>query len=256
MRAFWNISGSVLFATTIGWGGYNIATLLGHSERDEVRVFAAADVRLIDVANSAGGVTVTGTDAATTAGEITVRAHISDGIRSTEDRQEAVDGVLRVRASCPQFGSMWCEATYTIEVPHDMAVKLRSDNDSIRVADITGAVDVDSDNGSVTLSGLSGDIVAGTDNGDVRGSRLSSASARFETDNGDVRAQFDAAPTSVVGRTDNGSVTIAVPAGEAYAVTTSTDNGSTHVDVTNDPNSSRSIDIATDNGSVTVRYND
>jgi len=256
MRAFWNITGSIMFATTIGWGGYNLATLLGHSERDEVRVVDAAGVHLIDVSNSAGGVTVTGTDAATKSGEIEVRAHISDGIRSTEDRQEVVDGVLRIRASCPEFGSMWCEAKYTIEVPHDMAVKLRADNDGIHVADITGAVDVDSDNGSLTLTGLSGGIVAGTDNGSIRGTLLTSSRSRFETDNGSVRVQFDAAPTSVVGRSDNGGVTVVVPAGDAYAVKTSTDNGSTHVDVTNDPSSGRTIDIATDNGSLTVRYDD
>jgi hypothetical protein len=256
MRAFWNITGSILFATTIGWGTYNIATLLGHSERDEVREYAAADVHVVDVHNSAGGVTVIGTDAATSSGTIEVTAHISEGIRGTENKQSVVDGVLRVRASCPNFGSMWCEATYTIEVPHDMAVKLRADNDGIHVSDITGAVDVGSDNGSVTLTGLSGDIVGESDNGDVRATKLTSATVMFSTDNGDVRAQFDAAPNWVIGRTDNGSVTVAVPAGDSYNVKTSTDNGSTHVDVTNDPNSSRTIDIATDNGSVTVRYND
>ena len=256
MRSFWSITGSVLFAGTIGWGGYNIATLLGHSERDEVRQYDAADIHSIDVRNSAGGVTVIGTDAATAAGTIEVVAHISDGIRSTENKQSVVDGVLRVRASCPNFGSMWCEAKYTIEVPHAMAVKLRADNDGIHVSDTTGAVDVASDNGSVTLTGLSGDIVADSDNGGIRATHLTSATARLSTDNGTVRVQFDAAPTSVVGRSDNGGVTVAVPAGDAYNVTTSTDNGSTSIDVTNDPSSTRSIDIATDNGSLTVRYND
>lgn len=256
MRSFWSITGSILFAGTIGWGGYNIATLLGHSERDEVRRYSAADVHTVDVHNSAGGVTVIGTDAATAAGTIEVVAHISDGIRSTENEQSVVDGVLRVRASCPNFGSMWCEAKYTIEVPHDMAVKLRADNDGVHVSDITGTVDVGSDNGSVTLTGLSGDIVSVSDNGDVEATRLTSSTARFSSDNGDVRVQFDTAPTSVMGRSDNGDVTVAVPAGDSYKVKTSTDNGSTNVDVTNDPSSPRTIDIATDNGSVTVRYND
>lgn len=256
MKVLWNIAGSILFTGTIGWGGYNVATLLGHSERQELRVYAAAEVQLIDVNNSAGGIIVVGTDAATASGEIEVVAHISDGIRSTESRQQLIDGVLRVRASCPLFGSMWCEAKYTIEVPHDMAAKLRADNDGIHVSDITGNVDVGSDNGSVTLTGLSGDIVSTSDNGDVKATHLTSSTARFSTDNGDVRAQFDAAPASVVARSDNGGVTVRVPAADAYNVKTSTDNGSTSVDVTDDPNSTRTIDVATDNGDVTVRYND
>ena len=255
MRSFWSIAGGVLFAGTIGWGGYNIATLLGHGERDEVRRYEAADVHSIDVRNSAGGVTVIGTDAATAAGTIEVVAHISDGIRSTANEQSVNDGVLHVRASCPNFGSMWCEAEFTIEVPHTMAVKLRADNDGIHVSDITGTVDVGSDNGSVTLTGLAGDIVSSSDNGDVRATGLTSSTARFSTDNGDVRVRFDAAPASVVGRSDNGDVTVDVPTGDSYNVKTSTDNGSTNVDVTNDPSSARTIDIATDNGSVTVRYN-
>jgi hypothetical protein len=238
MRAFWHIAGSVMFASTVAWGGYNIAALLGHSERDEVRVYSAADVTLIDVHDSTGGVTVTGTDAATASGKVTVMAHISDGIRGTQNSQQIVDGVLRLRASCPILGSMWCGVRYTIEVPHDMAVRLRSDNDGIYVNDITGSVDASSDNGSIRAAGLT------------------SPTARFSSDNGSVHAQFDAAPSSVVARSDNGDITIAVPAEGAYSVKVSTDNGSTHVNVTDDPSSSRTIDAATDNGSITVRYND
>jgi hypothetical protein len=256
-RAFWSVTGSVLFAGAVGSGTYNVAILLGHDEYTEEVAYDATDVHAIDIGNDAGSVTVVGTDAATDIGRITLTAKISSGIRETENRHEIVDGVLIVRASCPNFGSSWCDAQYTLEVPHDVDVVIHSDNDGIRVDDIAGAVDVDADNGSVRAARLSGDVAMSTDNGNITAEELSSAMTSFDTDNGNVRASFTVAPQSVRATSDNGNVTVELPRGDnAYRVESSTDNGSTDIEVREDPAGERVIDVTTDNGDLHVRYAD
>jgi Putative adhesin len=256
-RAFWSVTGSVLFAGAVGSGTYNVAILLGHDEYTETVAYDAADVNAIDIANDAGSVTVIGTDTATDTRQITLTARISSGIRDTENRHEIVDGVLIVRASCPNIGSTWCEAKYTLEVPHDVEVSIHSDNDGIRVDDIAGAVDIDGDNGSVRVWRLSGDVSVASDNGDITAEELSSTTASFDTDNGDVRASFIVAPQSVRATSDNGDVTVEVPRGDdAYRVESATDNGSTDIEVRDDPAGERVIVVTTDNGDLQVRYSD
>ena len=256
-KGLWLVPGSVLFAATIWWGGYNLASVLGHDESTETTTYSATDVGVIDVDNSAGPITVRGTDDATAADTITLVAEVSDGWRRTENRHELVDGALVVRGSCPAFGSTWCSVRYTLEVPHDMAaLQLDADNDRIRVFDISGSVDAHSDNGSIALQGVSGEIDATSDNGRVSGESITSTTARFSTDNGSVRVQFGDAPSDVTARTSNGSVTIELPRPGPYAVDASTDNGSVNVDVAEDDSSDRRITATSDNGSVTVRYGD
>ena len=92
MKAPWTIAGSILFAAGIGWGAFNVATLLGHDEYTETVVYDRADVASIDVDNGAGGITVIGTDDATASGQITLVADISDGVRATENSHGVVDG--------------------------------------------------------------------------------------------------------------------------------------------------------------------
>lgn len=126
MKSVWTLTGGMLFAATIGWSALSVASLLAHGEYTEQVTYEAADVRSIDIANDAGGVTVRRTDAATASGHITVVSEISDGLRRTEHSSDLVDGVLVVRASCPTLASLWCDAQFILEVPRDIAVTLSS----------------------------------------------------------------------------------------------------------------------------------
>src|SRR5262245_58013708 len=121
----WKLSGGLLAIGTVGWGAFNVVTLVAHEERTEVTTYDAADVRVIDVENAAGSVIIEG---ATGRDEITVTARISDGLRETGERQTLVDGRLELRGSCPVIGSNWCEVKYTIEAPADVEVRADTDN--------------------------------------------------------------------------------------------------------------------------------
>ena len=250
VRVLWKVFALLLVVPGIAWGAYSVVTLLAHEERVETATYPAAALTSIDVVNSAGSVRIVGSERNT----VDVRAEISDGLRSTGERQEVVGDQLRLRSTCPNIGSDWCRVDYEVSVPLGLAVSITSDGGMVVVTGTTGGVEIDNDEGSVELTDLSGDIVASTDNGSVRGSELTSATARVDSDNGGVTLEFAAAPTTVTATTDNGSVEVVVPAdGETYQLDISTDNGGRTAEIPTDPASPRSITIHTDNGSVTAR---
>jgi hypothetical protein len=250
VRVLWKLFALLLVVPGIAWGAYNVVVVLAHEERVETATYPAAALTSIDVHSAAGSVRIVGSERST----IDVRAEISDGLRSTGERQEVVGDQLRLRSSCPSIGSDWCSVDYEIAVPRGLAISIKGNSGIVTVTGTTGSVDIDNDDGSVELTDLSGDVVASTDNGSVRASGLTSATAAVDTDNGSVTLEFTAAPTTVTATTDNGSVEVVVPDdGEAYRLDISTDNGGRTEEIPVDSSSPRSITLATDNGHVTAR---
>lgn len=230
VRVLWNVFGALLLVGALSWGAYQVVVLLAHEERTEVASYRG--VETIDVSNGAGPVRIVAGDS----DDVVVTSRISDGLRSTGNRHAVANGVLELRASCPNFGSDFCYVGYTIEVPRDIAVVARSGHDS------------------VTLSGLAGSVRASSDNGRVEATDLRSASVEADSDNGRVELQFTEAPTTVTATADNGSVEVIVPNdGEAYRLDVESANGSTTEAVPVNSASSRSITVQTDNGRATVR---
>ncbi len=248
----WKIAGGVLAIGSIGWAGFNVVTLVAHEERTEVTTYEAADVRVLDVDNSNGPVTITG---AAEREQIMVTARISDGLRETEERQTLVDGVLELRASCPLIGSDWCSVRYTIEVPADIEIRAETDNGRLTVRGIAGPVHLDTDNGSVEVADVTGNLTVSSNNGSITASRLTSEAVVAESDNGSLAIELLEPPTSVEARSDNGSVEVVLPETEdAYRLDITTDNGDVLDDIRTSPDSPRHLLIETDNGDATVRY--
>jgi putative adhesin len=248
----WRAVGGVLAIGTVGWGAFNIVETLAHEERTEVTTYDAADVRIVDVRNSAGSVTIEG---APERDEVTVTARISDGLRETGQSQALVDGRLELRGSCPVIGGTWCDVDYTVEVPADVEVHVDADHGRIRVSQIDGPVDLDTDNGSIEAGSLSGRLAVQADNGSITAERLRSSVVVAETDNGSVTIELVEPPDTVEARSDNGRVEVILPNTEdAYDLDISTDNGDISDDIRTDPTSARRITIETDNGDATARY--
>jgi Toastrack DUF4097 len=248
----WKAVGGLLAIATVGWGAFNVVTLVAHEERTEVTTYDAADVRVIDVQNAAGSVTIEG---APGRDEITVTARISDGLRETGERQALVEGRLELSGSCPVIGSDWCHVKYTIEAPADVEIRADTDSGRVTVRGVDGPVDVHADNGSVEMADLPGRLTIGADNGSITGSRLTADTVTAQTDNGSITLDFAEPPTMVDARSDNGRVEVVLPNTEDfYSLDITTDNGTVSRDIRTDPTSSRRITIQTDNGDVTARY--
>jgi Toastrack DUF4097 len=248
----WRAVGGVLAIGTVGWGAFNVVSLLAHEERTEVTTYDASAARVIDVQSSAGSVTIEGSPERD---EVTVTARISDGLRATDEHQALVDGRLELRASCPLIGSEWCNVQYTVEVPAGVEVRADTDNGRLEVRGVDGPVDLSADNGSVDVADLTGDLTVGADNGSITARGLVSDTVAVETDNGSVMIALLEPPTTVEARSDNGRVEVVLPeTPDAYNLDITTDNGEVSRDIRTDPASPRHITIETDNGDVTARY--
>src|SRR6187431_119227 len=89
VRASWITVGGILAVAALGWGTYNVISLLAHEEHSDHSSFAADDVVALDIGNDNGSVTVTATDGDT----VEVTADVSDGWQATDVSSRVVDGV-------------------------------------------------------------------------------------------------------------------------------------------------------------------
>jgi hypothetical protein len=250
VRVLWKVFAGLLVVGALVWGPYQVVVLLAHEERVELSSYPAAGLARLQVDSASGSIRVEGTDG----DSIEVRAEISDGLRRTGESQTVDGETLRLDSTCPNYGSDWCWVNYRIRAPRELELVLDSDNSSIRVAGMTGAVSAHADNGSVELSDLAGPIDVSADNGRVEASRLTSSTVTADTDNGRITLEFAAPPTMVEASADNGSVEVVVPDdGTSYRLDIETDHGGQTEDVPIDSSSPRSIIIRTDNGSATAR---
>ncbi len=250
----WLALGSLAAVVGLLFSTLEVVGLLAHEERDEqIRIDDPA-VAVLDVASDGGTIEIVGADTEV----VRIDARVSEGLTETDFRQEVVGDRLQVRVRCKAVVSnLWCRADLRIVVPRDLEVKVRADHDRISLRAIEGRVDAESSNGTVEAEALSGATRLHSGNGTVRATRLRTESIQAASSNGSVRLEFGVAPLSVIARSGNGSVEVAVPRGDAgYAVDVRSGNGSTENLVRADPDSERRIVATSSNGSVTVRYLD
>ncbi|MGB3544883.1 DUF4097 family beta strand repeat-containing protein [Rubrivirga sp.] len=88
-------------------------------------------------------------------------------------------------------GGGWVEVAFTISVPRDTDLDVRTNNGSVSVEGVAGTLRIDSNNGAVRLTDVSGDVEAKTSNGnvviDLEGETWDGDGLSASTRNGDVR---------------------------------------------------------------------
>jgi hypothetical protein len=254
VKAAWLAFGSLAAVVGLLYSTFQVVSVVAHHEyQTSVRVSDPA-VAVLDVATDGGSVEVIGADV----DDVRIEARVSDGMVATRFTHDVVGDQLQVRVRCRlMVENYWCRADLRIVVPKGLEVTVRSADDSVSLRGLTGRVDAESGNGTVEAESLSGDTQLHSDNGSVRTSRMRAERLQADSGNGSVRLEFATAPRSVIARSRNGSVDVAVPRGdERYAVDARSSNGSTDTLVKADPDSERRIVASSSNGSVTVRYLD
>ncbi len=250
----WKVAASLAAVAVLLWGASTAATQIAHEERTTTTELDARGLNVLDVATDSGSLTVVGSDTE----RVTVTARISDGLRSTSERQTVEGDRLVLRAGCPAFLSNFCNVDYTVELPSRMAVRARLDNDGARATGVHGGLDIRSDNGRVEVRGggdAGGVVVLRSSNGNVVATDLRAGEVDAHSDNGRVELTFLDPPGAVEATSSNGDVTVEVPDdGTVYAVDAGSANGSSAAAVRTDPDSTRRIRVASDNGDVLIAY--
>jgi hypothetical protein len=196
-------------------------------------------------------VTITGSPDAT---EVIVRMWVTTGFLGGSTLVEPVGGTLTIVQRCPVILGFGCNARYEIIVPTGTTVGGETSNGAVRVANLTGDIEVRTSNGAISLENVSGRLNGRTSNGAIQGEGLQTGSTTLQTSNGRISLSFDTTPQTVEVRTSNGAIEIRLPDdAPPFAVTTSTSNGRVETSIRTDPAAAQRIDARTSNGNITIR---
>ncbi|MFJ8884201.1 DUF4097 family beta strand repeat-containing protein [Streptomyces sp. NPDC102402] len=147
-----------------------------------------------------------------------------------------------------------CEAHHEVKVPRGLSLAVEGDNGEVTATGFTTPLKISADNGGVAVRDVSGPLELHADNGSIEAERISGRSVIARSDNGSVQLGFTRVPDLVDTVSDNGSISVDLPAGKnTYAVSAEADNGDVSVDVPRSDSSEHVVKARSDNGEVTVR---
>ena len=180
------------------------------------RTLALGEGGSLSIENISGPIAIAVGDSDEISLRATKTASDADGLRSiTVDIDEEPGSVaISTRFSnLGLFGRWLGRATsvaYDLRVPRDAAVRAKSVNGTITIAELAGDLQTETVNGAVRISDVAGRVTAKTVNGSLKASYVSvneSGTNSFETVNGSVEVKL---PSDVSGnfraKTVNGSV--------------------------------------------------
>jgi Toastrack DUF4097 len=121
-------------------------------------------------------------------------------------RRDVAGGVLSVRARCPTQVLGTCSSRYSVTVPDNVPVTVRTRAGDVRFSDFRGSARIDTRDGEISVAGFCG------------------FSLRAQSQTGDVQAAAVCATERMVLRSRTGDVLAVVPPGR-YRVDASTDDG-------------------------------
>jgi hypothetical protein len=188
----------------------------------------SSPVRTLVVRGYLGNVTVTGSQRSS----VSVTEQMRYSTKPPALTRDLAAGTMTLTYTCPS--ESLCAASYDIQVPRGTAV---------RATDSAG---------SIRLSSLSGPVTAITNLGSIVAIGLTSDTANFAADNGQIDATFTAAPGRVYAATAVGAITIHVPATTSYHTSPWNSLGTARVTVPESSSSPHSIVATADAGTVTI----
>ncbi|MFC4472540.1 DUF4097 family beta strand repeat-containing protein [Streptomyces xiangluensis] len=162
------------------------------------------------------------------------------------------DDKLTLRMKCAGVVAD-CAAKHRIEVPRGIAVTVKDGDGSVRASGFKEALNVRTGDGSVHVKDSTGSLTLRTGDGSVTATGVGSRRVDVHTRDGSVRLGLAAVPDRVASRSEDGSVTIELPAEATYRVQTETGDGSVDVSVPRDERSAHEVSAETRDGKVTVR---
>lgn len=180
--------------------------------------------------SGSGSVDVTGGS-----GPISVQETLTfSGSPPSTRHQVQGDSLTLDHGGCPGSGVRICGVSYRVEVPTATTVRITTDN------------------GTVDVRGLSGALSLNTGAGMVQASDLRSPTVDVRSGAGSVTLRFAAPPRDVRVRTTVGSVGVYLPGGVAYTVDAHAAVGRSKISVAQQPDSTHRITAGSDVGEVTV----
>jgi hypothetical protein len=249
-RKAWMIGGSVFCVLALAYGVFMVVDLLSFGRDDLEKTFTEA-IATVEIDSGAGSVRIEGTSAT----ETVVRASLRRGLRAPNHSETVVGERLVLDSGCPTMMTSLCNVSYTVLVPADVAIVVKSSGGGVRLTDLRGPADVSSSGGGIRAVRTSGPLRLRASGGGITGEALVSANVEASSSGGGVRLGFASAPSSVLVESSGGGVTVELPnTSETYRLDATSSGGGVSTSVRTDPTSTRVVDVHSSGGGVTVRY--
>jgi DUF4097 and DUF4098 domain-containing protein YvlB len=174
--------------------------------------------------------------------QVTAQASSREEAEALERKIEIVTGGGEIRDEGPKafglFHQNW-SVSYRMRVPRHLAAHLHTENGSVKLAELDGAITAETTNGSMTLRDLAGDVTARTTNGSLK---VSLSGSQWKGN-------------GLFAKTTNGGVSVTAPADYSAHLVAGTTNGGVHVGFPASTQArSRHIDASIGNGGPTLRF--
>jgi hypothetical protein len=189
----------------------------------------SAPVSTLVVSSGVGAVTITGSQRSTVA----VTEQIQFSARPPTMTRTLAGKTLTLGYQCSD--ESMCSASYDIQVPRGVAVRVSSGVGEIRLATLAGTVTAKSGTGLISAAGLT------------------SRTASFTTNLGEINAVFATAPTTVHVTTNLGAINLRVPGTVSYDVNAPAGElGSAIITIPQSSSSRHVIDVICNMGSLLI----
>ncbi len=191
----------------------NSIDVKGRATDQWTRTYQVAPTGQIEIANTNGGIDVTGGpgDKVEVVAERTARGMTDEDAKKLLGQvqvvEESAPAKLRLEMKAPAGESGHFEVKYRVKAPAGVSVRLQTTNGTISVMQLTGGVNAEVTNGTVRGQDLGGAVEASTTNGSVR---LDMAAV---------------APGGIRAETVNGAVDLTIPSGTKADVDANCLNG-------------------------------
>jgi len=233
-RIAWRLIASAVTVVTLLWSTTTAVSLLAF-DREREHVVLHEAISRVDVDAKGGSVTILGDE---TSGAV-VDTRVTRGVFSPSHHERVVDGELRITQSCPVLQLVVCSVRTTIRVQRGVDVVVHATSGSIRLAGLSGSIDVSSTAGGITAT------------------ELTATRVKARSSAGGIDLTFAEAPRSVDARSTAGGITIIVPPDEtSYRVTTHATAGSVRQDVRTGPDRDHTINASASAGNIRIVYPD
>ncbi|MEV5754348.1 DUF4097 family beta strand repeat-containing protein [Actinoallomurus sp. NPDC052308] len=225
------------------------------SQKQRSRLMADTHpITALEVDIGAGDLSVTAGDA----GGVTVDQTLKWVTRKPRVKATWEGTTLRLTGACtawvPLSGSS-CSVGLQVRVPAGVALRATSTSGAVAATGLTGPVRLSTTSGVVSMRNLTGPVWTRASSGVIEGIGLRSGRVDAALTSGTLDLAFAAAPQEVTAQARSGALSVFVPPGQRYRVTTKSSLGDPSIDRgLADDTATRRIDAQTSSGSIEIRY--
>ncbi|GAA4617504.1 hypothetical protein GCM10023195_78170 [Actinoallomurus liliacearum] len=253
-RVLWSfVAAATAFVLVVPMGVQIWGRLIHQTQRSRLMV-STHPITALEVAIGPGGLSVTADDS----GGVTVDQTLKWATHKPHVKATWEGTTLRLTGACtawPPLSGLSCSVGLDIRVPAGVTLRATSTSGTIAATGLTGPVRLSTTSGVVSMRNLTGSVWARASSGAIEGIRLRSPRVDAGLTSGALDLTFADAPQEVTARARSGALSVFVPPGQRYHVTTKSSFGDPSVERgLADDTATRRIDAQTSSGSIEIRY--